>query len=106
MLPDHPQTTVLCIDDEDDQLLLRKLLLEKEGYRVFTATSGEEGIRLFQTEHMDLVIVDYWDVSDERCGGSARTERTAQQNPHHAALQTRPESLRWIRDWPAHLRLS
>ena len=60
MLPDHPQTTVLCIDDEDDQLLLRKLLLEEAGYRVFTATSGEEGIRLSQTEHIDLVIVDYW----------------------------------------------
>src|SRR5438128_59303 len=54
------QTTVLCIDDEDDQLLLRKLLLEEAGYRVFTATSGEEGIRLSQTEHIDLVIVDYW----------------------------------------------
>ena len=59
MLPDPP-ITVLCIDDEDDQLLLRKLLLEKEGYRVFTATSGKEGIRLFQAEHIDLVILDYW----------------------------------------------
>src|SRR5712692_3053055 len=59
MLPDPP-TTVLCIDDEPDQLLLRKLLLEQEGYRVFTATSGEEGIRLFETEQIDLVIVDYW----------------------------------------------
>ena len=59
MSPDPP-TTVLCIDDEDDQLLLRKLLLEEAGYRVFTAKSGSEGIRLFQTAHIDLVIVDYW----------------------------------------------
>jgi len=53
MPPDSP-TTVLCIDDEDDQLLLRKLLLEEAGYRVFTAKSGSEGIRLFQTAHIDL----------------------------------------------------
>ena len=59
-MPPDPPTTVLCIDDEDDQLLLRKLLLEQAGYRVFTAKSGSEGIRLFQTEHIDLVIVDYW----------------------------------------------
>jgi len=52
--------TVLCIDDEDNQLLLRKLLLEEAGYRVFTATSGEEGIRVFQAEQVDVVIVDYW----------------------------------------------
>src|SRR5207245_536563 len=59
MLPDPP-TIVLCTDHEPDQLLLRKLVLEGEGYRVFTATSGEEGIRLFQAEHIDLVILDYW----------------------------------------------
>ena len=59
MLP-APPTTVLCIDDEDDQLLLRKLVLEGAGYRVLTAKSGVEGIRLFQAEHIDLVIVDYW----------------------------------------------
>src|SRR5229473_3316631 len=59
-MPPAPPTTVLCIDDEDDQLLLRKLVLEGAGYRVLTAKSGVEGIRLFQAEHIDLVIVDYW----------------------------------------------
>ena len=52
--------TILCIDDEADGLLPRKLLLESAGYRVIEARSGEEGIRLFQSEKIDAVILDYW----------------------------------------------
>ena len=41
------------------QLLpLRKLLLEEAGYRLVTAKSGVEGIRLFQAEQIDVIIVD------------------------------------------------
>jgi CheY-like chemotaxis protein len=51
---------VLCIDDEPDAIKIRKLLLESEGYRVFDATTGEEGLRLFRSQKVDVVIVDYW----------------------------------------------
>jgi DNA-binding response OmpR family regulator len=34
--------------------------LEKKGYRVLTAQSGAEGIRLFQSEPVDAVLLDYW----------------------------------------------
>lgn len=53
-------TAVLCIDDEPDAIKIRKLLLESEGYQVFDATTGEEGLRLFQTQKVDAVVVDYW----------------------------------------------
>ncbi|HZQ21278.1 MAG TPA: response regulator [Terriglobales bacterium] len=52
--------TVLCVDDEDGQLKVRKLLLESQGYRVLTATSGAEGISLFRSDHIDAVVLDYW----------------------------------------------
>jgi len=52
--------TILCIDDEDNQLVLRKLMLERAGYRVLTAESPAEAIRLFGSETVDLVIVDYY----------------------------------------------
>jgi PAS domain S-box-containing protein len=52
--------TILCIDDEMAGLLPRKLLLESAGYRVIEARSGEEGIRLFQAQKADVVILDYW----------------------------------------------
>ena len=55
-----PAATILCVEDEPSQLLLRKLLLETQGYTVITAESGEEALELFQRDLVDLVIADYW----------------------------------------------
>jgi CheY-like chemotaxis protein len=52
--------SILCIDDEPAGLLPRKLLLESAGHRVIEARSGAEGIRLFESEKVDAVILDYW----------------------------------------------
>jgi CheY-like chemotaxis protein len=51
---------ILCIDDEEPALLLRRRVLEKAGYRVFTALTGKEGIELFRFQTIDAVILDYW----------------------------------------------
>jgi CheY-like chemotaxis protein len=56
----NPPATILCVDDEEPGLVVRKMLLEQAGYRVLTARSGLEGIRLFQAESADAVILDYW----------------------------------------------
>jgi DNA-binding response OmpR family regulator len=52
--------TILCVDDEENQLALRKLMLERAGYRVLTAESPAEAIALFGSDTVDLVIVDYY----------------------------------------------
>jgi DNA-binding response OmpR family regulator len=52
--------TILCIDDETAALQARKLLLESEGYAVIQAHSGKEGLALFQSNQVDLVILYYW----------------------------------------------
>ena len=52
------QHTVLCVDDEENILHSLKRLLRKEGYRLLTATSGEEGLRLLQGNDVHLVISD------------------------------------------------
>ena len=57
---DELPAAILCIDDEEPALLLRRRLLEKAGYRVFTALSGKEGIELFRFQPIDVVILDYW----------------------------------------------
>jgi PAS domain S-box-containing protein len=57
---DREPATILCIDDELTGLLARKLLLESAGHRVIEARSGLEGIRLFKSEKVDAVILDYW----------------------------------------------
>jgi len=51
---------ILCIDDEEPALALRRLVLEKAGYRVFTALTGKQGIELFRHQPIDVVILDYW----------------------------------------------
>ena len=60
MDPAEDVTTILCIDDEETGLLPRRLLLESAGHRVFEARSGPEGLRLFQSEKIDAVVLDYW----------------------------------------------
>ncbi len=52
--------TILCIDDESSGLMVRRLLLESAGYRVLEANSGPAGIQLFNSETVDVVILDYW----------------------------------------------
>jgi CheY-like chemotaxis protein len=51
---------ILCIDDEEPALALRRIVLEKAGYRVFTALTGKEGIQIFRYQPIDVVILDYW----------------------------------------------
>src|SRR5437763_12885929 len=52
--------TVLCIDDEQTALQLRKTVLESAGYRVLIAKSGVLGIQAFKSEPVQAVVLDYW----------------------------------------------
>jgi CheY-like chemotaxis protein len=51
--------TILCIDDEELGLEIRKMVLEREGYVVLTARDGHAGLSLFESEEIDAVILDY-----------------------------------------------
>jgi CheY-like chemotaxis protein len=50
---------VLCIDDEEAALQLRKLLLESFGFSVLTASNGPDGIEIFKSQQVDAVLVDF-----------------------------------------------
>ncbi len=50
---------VLCVDDELVGLRVRKILLERAGYRVLTALDGAAGLDLFTSEPVEAVILDY-----------------------------------------------
>jgi two-component system alkaline phosphatase synthesis response regulator PhoP len=50
--------TILLIDDEAEILEFLSYNLKKEGFNVFTANSGEEGIKLVQTLHPSLILLD------------------------------------------------
>jgi len=53
------RATILCIDDNWNRLIACKMLLEKHGYRVLEATDGSEGLRLFLSQPVDAVVLDY-----------------------------------------------
>ena len=50
---------ILCVDDEENQLAVRKLVLEKEGFSVLTASSGQEALSLLACHQIDLVLSDH-----------------------------------------------
>ena|SRR5437899_4762388 len=55
----HSKTTILCVDDHWTRLIGRKMLLERNGYRVLQATGGVAGLKLFCTHNVDAVVLDY-----------------------------------------------
>jgi DNA-binding response OmpR family regulator len=51
-------STILLVDDEDSIQTLLTFPLERDGYRVVQARDGEEALRRFGEETVDLVILD------------------------------------------------
>lgn len=49
---------ILCIDDEESILKTLNRLLRREGYKIHTATSGEEGLEILGKEKIDLILCD------------------------------------------------
>ena len=49
---------ILLIDDEQDILEILSYNLKKEGYEVFTANNGLEGIERAKETHPDLILLD------------------------------------------------
>jgi two-component system, OmpR family, response regulator CpxR len=53
-----PKRTILCIDDNEQSLSHRKIMLETRGYRVASFTRGEDALTRFLDGGIDLVIAD------------------------------------------------
>jgi CheY-like chemotaxis protein len=53
------QATVLCVDDEELQLKVRRMLFESAGYQVLEAQDANTAIEKFQSSHVDAVVMDY-----------------------------------------------
>lgn len=49
---------ILVVDDEPDILEILSYNLRKEGFRVFTANNGEEGLQMAEKEQPTLIILD------------------------------------------------
>jgi DNA-binding response OmpR family regulator len=49
---------ILVVDDSPTQLMMYKMALSKEGYEIFTANNGVEGINRVYEDQFDLIISD------------------------------------------------
>jgi CheY-like chemotaxis protein len=70
---------ILCVDDEPNSLILRKLVLERAGYKVLTASSAKQALEVVSSTPVDLVL------SDQLMPGVSGTElarRVKAAHPH------------------------
>lgn len=74
------RAVILCVDDESNPLLLRKSVLQREGYEVVTASSGKEALELVNSRSLDLVL------SDHLMPGMSGTELAEQIKSRHPDL--------------------
>src|SRR5260370_10235546 len=75
----HESHLILCVDDELIGLQVRKILLERAGYRVLTALTGSAGLDIFLREPVEAVILDY---SMPGMHGGEVASRMRQIKPH------------------------
>ncbi|MBQ4638001.1 MAG: response regulator, partial [Clostridia bacterium] len=52
------KTRILVVDDDKNILQLIKLYLEKEGFEVVEAMRGDDGLKLFDSQPPNLVMLD------------------------------------------------
>jgi CheY-like chemotaxis protein len=55
----HPGPLVLCVDDESVGLQVRRMILERAGYTVLTATNGPSALEVFSQQPIDAIVLDY-----------------------------------------------
>ncbi len=64
--------TVLLVEDNEDNLVVYRTILDHVGYNVLEARDGEEGVTRAREEHPDLILMD---ISIPKIDGWEATRR-------------------------------
>jgi CheY-like chemotaxis protein len=75
----RPKKIILCVDDNEQDLSVLKFMLATNGYRVVSATNGQEAIGVFADIAVDLVLADF---AMPQMNGSQLVDRLKQVGPH------------------------
>ena len=79
----RPKKTILCVDDNEQALSIRKIMLETRGYRVVACTNGQQALEAFRRGGIDLVLSDLlMPVLD----GAALVEKVKALSPETPAI--------------------
>lgn len=79
----RPKKTILCVDDNEQALSIRKVMLETRGYRVLACTSGQQALELFARGGIDLVLSD---LLMPGMDGAGLIEKIKQLSPETPAI--------------------
>ena len=72
---------VLLVEDERTLSMIIKDTLEEQGFCISTAFNGEEGLRMFHTEHPEVVVADVMMPRMDGFEMVRRIRQTDQQTP-------------------------
>jgi CheY-like chemotaxis protein len=78
-----PKRTILCVDDNEQSLSNRKIVLETRGYRVAGFSRGEDALARFLQGGIDLVIAD---MAMPGLDGPQLIAKIKQSSPHTPAI--------------------
>jgi len=78
-----PKRTILCVDDNEQSLSHRKIVLETRGYRVAPFSRGEDALERFLLGDIDLVIAD---MAMPGLDGPQLIAKIKQMSPHTPAI--------------------
>jgi len=76
-------TRILLVDDVPVVRMVISRALSRAGHDVVEASSGEEALRLLETETVDVLLSDVWMPG---CGGLALIHQARSINPHLAVV--------------------
>lgn len=78
-----PKRTILCVDDNEQSLSHRKIMLETRGYRVASFARAEDGLARFHQGGIDLVIAD---MTMPGMGGPQLIAKVKEHSPQTPAI--------------------
>jgi two-component system, OmpR family, response regulator CpxR len=78
-----PKKTILCVDDNEQALSIRKILLETRGYKVVAVNNGDVALEVFRRGGIDLLLTD---LLMPGLDGSRLIEETKMLSPQTPAI--------------------
>jgi two-component system, OmpR family, response regulator CpxR len=79
----RPKKTILCVDDNEQALSIRKIMLETRGYRVLACSNGAQALEHFKKGGVDLVLSD---LLMPEVDGATLVEKVKQLSPETPAI--------------------
>jgi len=86
------QKDILVVEDEADALNALRWMLETTGYKVYTASTAEEGFRFFQAYKPQTLLIDY---KLPGASGAQFLQWVKSENPDVRAIMVTGLSVEW-----------